>query len=172
METRNIKKYIGAIVCQVKKWNSGSGKCGIDAEYHNRVEVERLNPRVDGKKICEQLKQMRIAVAKANNISYTPVNCQSNGPCAGTCEQCDRELRYLKEQLDKLPKELRIFPIMDLGYQGNIRQEIGYEYVRAWEEHYPHRLTPGVLPRTVKKTKLEVPKSIKRRNSVSKGDKK
>lgn len=146
-----------------KEMNGGSAK------YDNRDDVEYLDQREDGKTICEQLKQMRIAVARANNISYTPANCNSKGLCAGTCEQCDKELRYLNEQLAKIPKELRVIPAIDLRYERSMRQ--AGEYVREREEFYPHRLILGVLPRTVKKTKLVVPKSIKRRNNLSKGDK-
>ena len=72
--------------------------------------VEQLCPRIDGKKICEELKLMRKAVAEANGIKYKTVNCPSVGPCAGTCQQCDKELKYLQEKLKKIKKEDRIYP--------------------------------------------------------------
>lgn len=48
-----------------------------------------------GKVICETLKQLRIAVAKANNIEYYPKDCTQVGPCYGTCPTCEKELDYL-----------------------------------------------------------------------------
>ena len=58
-------------------------------------------PREDGKKLCEELRQMRIDFAEANDIPFVPEHCDHNGPCAGTCPQCDAELRYLNEQIEE-----------------------------------------------------------------------
>lgn len=49
----------------------------------------------NGKAICETLKQLRIAIAKANNIEYYPKECTQVGPCYGTCPTCEKELDYL-----------------------------------------------------------------------------
>ncbi|MCQ2339712.1 MAG: HIRAN domain-containing protein [Paludibacteraceae bacterium] len=48
-----------------------------------------------GKAICEILKQLRIDIAKANNIEYHPTKCTHEGPCVGTCPMCEEELNYL-----------------------------------------------------------------------------
>ena len=48
-----------------------------------------------GKAICEILKQIRIDIAKANNIEYHPTECTHKGPCTGTCPRCEEELHYL-----------------------------------------------------------------------------
>ena len=56
---------------------------------------KNLHPRVDGKKICNKLRQARIDFAKANNIFFESEECPYDGPCAGTCEKCDSELEYL-----------------------------------------------------------------------------
>ena len=72
--------------------------------------VERLHPRVDGKQICEEMKRLRKELADANGIAYAPVDCPSTGPCAGTCQQCDMELKYLQKQLQKIPQEDRVYP--------------------------------------------------------------
>ena len=72
--------------------------------------VEQLHPRVDGKKICDKLKRMRKAIADANGIEYETVNCPSVGSCAGTCQQCDMELKYLQEKLEEIKEEDRVYP--------------------------------------------------------------
>ena len=53
-----------------------------------------------GKKICETLKEVRLRVAQANDIDYTPVECHHKGDCLGTCPRCEQEVRLIEEQLD------------------------------------------------------------------------
>lgn len=53
-----------------------------------------------GKKLCEKLKEIRMEVARANDIPYQPAECHHKGDCMGTCPQCDAEVRYLERQLD------------------------------------------------------------------------
>jgi len=81
-----------------------------DTSIGVQQEIERLQPRLDGKEICNKLKEMRVALAEANGIMYETVNCPSTGPCAGTCMQCDREVAYLQEQLSQIPESERIYP--------------------------------------------------------------
>lgn len=52
-----------------------------------------------GKAICEALKDVRRKIARANDISYTPIECHHEGECAGTCPTCESEMRYLERQL-------------------------------------------------------------------------
>ena len=52
-----------------------------------------------GKKICKALKEVRMQVAKANNIKYAPTECHHEGDCAGTCPKCEAEVRWLEQQL-------------------------------------------------------------------------
>ena len=54
-----------------------------------------------GKDICEKLKQIRIDIARANNIDYHPTPCEHEGDCDGTCPACESELKYLEEELSK-----------------------------------------------------------------------
>ena len=75
-----------------------------------KQRVEKLYPRDNGKDICNQLKAMRQALADANRIDFQTVECPSTGPCAGTCPWCDEEIRYLSEQLEKIPWRERIYP--------------------------------------------------------------
>lgn len=53
-----------------------------------------------GKHICKTLKEIRLQVAKANDIPYAPTECRHQGDCSGTCPKCEQELRYIEEQLD------------------------------------------------------------------------
>lgn len=76
--------------------------------------VQQLHPRLDGKKICERLKEMRICLAEANGIKLETVECPSIGPCAGTCERCDMEIKYLQEELLKIKEEDKKYPQIDI----------------------------------------------------------
>lgn len=79
-----------------------------------KTTVQQLHPRLDGKKICERLKEMRIRLAEANGIKLETVECSSIGPCAGTCERCDMEIKYLQEELFKIKEEDRKYPQIDI----------------------------------------------------------
>ena len=52
-----------------------------------------------GKHICQRLKEIRIGIAQANEIDYTPAECTHKGDCAGTCPACENEMRYIERQL-------------------------------------------------------------------------
>ena len=52
-----------------------------------------------GKRICNTLKEVRMQVAKANDITYAPTECHHEGDCAGTCPKCEAEVRWLEQQL-------------------------------------------------------------------------
>ena len=52
-----------------------------------------------GKEICKTLKGIRADIARSNDIDYTPAECHHEGDCAGTCPQCEREVRWLESQL-------------------------------------------------------------------------
>ena len=53
-----------------------------------------------GKKICKTLKEIRLQVARANDIPYEPTECKHKGDCLGTCPKCEEEVRYIEQQLD------------------------------------------------------------------------
>ena len=53
----------------------------------------------DGKVICEELKAIRQRIADENGIEYSPVECNHEGNCSGTCPKCESEVRYLEGQL-------------------------------------------------------------------------
>lgn len=81
-----------------------------DSDEETKESVEQLHPRLDGKQVCEKLKQMRKQLAEANGIKMEFVDCPSTGPCAGTCERCDMEVRQLQEKLFKIKEEDRRYP--------------------------------------------------------------
>lgn len=88
---------------------------GMIRPYTGPVNTEEnplppQSPREDGKEICRRLKKTRMDLAKANGIVFESEECTYEGPCAGTCEKCDEEARYLKEQMDKIPKHKRVYP--------------------------------------------------------------
>lgn len=75
--------------------------------------IERPTPRLDGKKICNILREQRIKLAKANNIVFESEECPSIGPCAGTCDKCDAEAEFLWKEMKKIPEEKRVYPYFD-----------------------------------------------------------
>ena len=81
-----------------------------DHRDKTKMQVCRLVPRFDGKQVCEMLKKMRKELAEANGISYEVMECPSTGPCAGTCPQCDKELRALQEALMEKAQMERVYP--------------------------------------------------------------
>ena len=52
-----------------------------------------------GRAICKVLKDVRQKIATENGISYHPEECHHKGECVGTCPGCEKEIRYLEEQL-------------------------------------------------------------------------
>ena len=52
-----------------------------------------------GKSICRELKKVRMKIAVANDIEYTPSECHHKGDCLGTCPRCEYEVKYIEEQL-------------------------------------------------------------------------
>ena len=53
-----------------------------------------------GKAICNTLKQVRLQVARANEIPYEPTECKHEGDCLGTCPKCEQEVRFLERELE------------------------------------------------------------------------
>ena len=54
-----------------------------------------------GKKICKTLKEIRLQVARANDIPYEPTECNHKGDCLGTCPKCEEELN-IRRMLGKV----------------------------------------------------------------------
>ncbi len=79
-----------------------------------REEVERVHARIDGKKICNYLRQLRIELARANKIEFFSEECPSVGACGGTCARCDQEAAYLRDRLADIPESERIIPVSKL----------------------------------------------------------
>ena len=52
-----------------------------------------------GKSICKQLKAIRRQIAKENDIPLEIPTCTYQGPCAGTCPQCESEVSFLEKEL-------------------------------------------------------------------------
>lgn len=71
--------------------------------YGKNLYFAKLNSTklfiMKGKQICKALKEIRLNIAQANDIEYTPAECNHKGDCSGTCPQCEKELRYIERQL-------------------------------------------------------------------------
>lgn len=84
------------------------------SDDRTKEEIERVHTRIDGKKICDYLRQLRIELARANGIEFISEECPSLGPCAGTCVKCDREAAYLRDRLAGIPASKRVVPTFQL----------------------------------------------------------
>lgn len=78
-------------------------------------EVEQTEIRVDGKAICNMLREKRLELARQNNIEFRSDVCPNIEPCAGTCPKCEAEVEYLNAQLKNFPKDKIIYPELDVS---------------------------------------------------------
>lgn len=69
--------------------------------------------KTKGRIICEELKRVRLELAKANGIDYNPTVCNHQGECSGTCPKCEAELAELTRQI-KEKKEAKIIGVAPL----------------------------------------------------------
>ena len=76
--------------------------------------IYRPVARIDGKKICNTLREYRFKLAQMNNIEFNSEECSYVGACAGTCEKCDEEAKYLSMKLSEIPKEKQRIPRLGL----------------------------------------------------------
>ena len=85
------------------------------SDKYKKDIIYRQVARIDGKKICNILREYRFKLAQMNNIEFTSEECSYVGACAGTCEKCDEEARYLSMKLSEIPKEKQRIPGLNLG---------------------------------------------------------
>ena len=96
-----------------------------DMDYEDKLRrIKSPVPRVDGKEICRKLRSLRKAYADANNLPYFPKECHYDGPCAGTCVQCDEELAKLSAEIKYGSK---VIPQYEIHWERIISKE---EYER------------------------------------------
>ncbi len=83
---------------------------GDEKSDEEEKPTEDLAPRPDGKEVCAYLRNIRIDLARANNIPFDSEPCNIDGDCAGTCAKCDQEAAYLRDELNKIPEQDRNIP--------------------------------------------------------------
>lgn len=55
-----------------------------------------------GKEKCTLLKQIRIEVARKNNIDFSAADCPQPDGCIGTCPRCEAEAKQLDAAIDRI----------------------------------------------------------------------
>ncbi len=99
-----------------KKTGTGLSLMGIPVFIGNELldkeekHTGDLVPRPDGKAVCAYLRNIRIDLARANNIPFDSEPCNIDGDCAGTCAKCDQEAAYLRDEMNKIPEKDRKIP--------------------------------------------------------------
>lgn len=83
---------------------------GDEKSDEEEKPTEDLVPRPDGKEVCSYLRNIRIELARANNIPFESEPCDFDKDCAGTCAKCDEEAAYLRDELNKIPEQDRKIP--------------------------------------------------------------
>ncbi len=81
-----------------------------DEKSEEEKPTEDLVPRPDGKEVCAYLRNIRIELARANNIPFESEPCDFDEDCAGTCAKCDEEAAYLRDELNKITEQDRKIP--------------------------------------------------------------
>ncbi|MBR6110531.1 MAG: hypothetical protein IKQ08_01095 [Paludibacteraceae bacterium] len=69
--------------------------------------------KTKGRIICDELKRVRLKLAKANGIDYNPTVCNHQGECSGTCPKCEAELAELTRQI-KEKKSTKVIGVAPL----------------------------------------------------------
>ena len=95
MHVRNLgRKALEEILQKLKDMGLGLGYDGQEQETY----TEFNHP---GRNRCDQLREIRRRIAKANNIEFEPIECHHTEPCLGTCLMCDYEVSYLDRKLQE-----------------------------------------------------------------------
>ena len=95
MHVRNLgQKALEEILQKLKDMGLGLGYDGQEQETY----TEFNHP---GRNRCDQLREIRRRIAKANNIEFEPIECHHTEPCLGTCLMCDYEVSYLDRKLQE-----------------------------------------------------------------------
>lgn len=70
-----------------------------------------------GKEKCAFLREIRVCLAKANDILYEPELCSHTGDCAGTCWACERDAKELTQKIMQKKKEGHIvsWDVINIG---------------------------------------------------------
>ena len=72
---------------------------GVELKYNAQETYTEFNH--PGRERCDQLREIRSKIAKANNIEFEPIECHHTEPCLGTCLMCDYEVAYLDKKLQE-----------------------------------------------------------------------
>ena len=84
----------------------------------NRLRIEKqiirdIIMKTKGRIISDELKRVRLELAKANGIDYNPTVCNHQGECSGTCPKCEAELAELTRQI-KEKKSAKVIGVAPL----------------------------------------------------------
>lgn len=62
-----------------------------------------------GKEKCALLREIRVHLAKVNDIPYEPEACFHTGDCKGICYACDNEAKDLTHKIAQKRKRVILF---------------------------------------------------------------
>ena len=74
---------------------------GVGLGYDGSIQETYTELNQPGRDRCDQLRERRSKIAKANNIEFEPIEGHHTEPCLGTCLMCDYEVAYLDKKLQE-----------------------------------------------------------------------
>lgn len=98
-----------------------------------------------GKFICNQLKQVRLDIARANGIKYVPRECHHEGDCEGTCPACESEMRYLEREIARKRSMGKVALIAGVSLGLTSLTTTSCDYVRETVRELSHHGHDGPL---------------------------
>lgn len=92
-----------ACFCSVcGSWLNGQTKEAVKEKNVDKEELQRRlsvnGTKYSGKKICEELRNLRLQFAQANALEYEEKECKNQNPCNGTCAYCEQKLEELNQK--------------------------------------------------------------------------
>lgn len=147
MGVRNLgRKSLEGVLDKIKAlgWN-------VEDEEHDN-DAEKNHP---GRAKCDQLREIRKKIAKANDIEFEPAECHHTGPCMGTCPVCDSEIRYIDDELQK--KKMRGEEIILTGLAAD---EIKQSGCNTEPDVFEDIADGGLEPIEMGRLKIDLPDNI------------
>ena len=121
---------------------------------------------IPGHDICDRLKAIRKAIAHRNGIELYSPPCNNDEPCAGTCPQCESEVKALEQTLHvEHPDIIGVGVSLCYGFDPTGQPFVAKNYLAEYRHLYgdtPKKI--AVLQETASKLETEL-KTLRLQNT-------